>query len=248
VEVASIEDGEAKDPQTYTVILGQGQALPALEERMLELEPGQTADAEVRFPDDHPDPAKRGVARQVRITLQEAKRQELPPLDDEFAREVGDFDDLAALRSAVRADLERGAEREADAAVREQLMQLLIEANGVQAPPSLVQRALHAYLHAYEIPHEREEQFYNEFRPIAVRQVQRELVLSALADREKLHGSEAEVDARVARIAASRNLPVAEVYASLEKAKRLGEIQRSITEEKVFDFLLKQSTVEEKDT
>lgn len=245
VEVATLEDGEARDPQAYTVVIGEGQALPALEEKIMELVPGESAEAEIRLPDDHPDPARRGATRRVRVALHEVKRQELPPLDDGFARAAGDFDDLAALRAAVRSDLERRAEREADAGVREQLLQQVIEANGVQAPPSLVQRALHAYLHAYNVPHEREEQFYAEFRPIAVRQVQQELVVATLAEAHGLFATEAEVDERVARIAASRNAPVAEVYASLEKAKRLSEIERGITEEKVFEFLRSQSQVEE---
>jgi trigger factor len=245
VEVATLEDGEARDPQAYSVVIGQGQALPALEERIMELLPGQTADTTIRLPDDHPDPERRGATRAVRVSLLEVKRQDLPPLDDALARAVGDFDDLAALRAAVQADLERQAVREADARVREQLLEQVIEANGVEAPPSLVQRALHAYLHAYEVPHERAEQFYGEFRPLAVRQVQRELVIGALAEAHGLFATEAEVDARVQRIAASRQAPVAEVYASLEKAKRLPELERGITEEKVFDFLQSQSKVEE---
>ena len=52
--------------------------------------PGETVDTEVRFPDDHPDESRRGQTRKVRVTLHEVKRQELPALDDAFAREVGD--------------------------------------------------------------------------------------------------------------------------------------------------------------
>lgn len=246
VEVASLEDGEAKDPQTYSVVVGQGQAVAALEEAIMRLRPGETAEADIKLPDDHPDPARRGQHRRVRVSLLEVKRQELPPLDDAFAKEAGDFDDLTALRAAVRTDLERNAEREADAAVRERLLNQVIEANNVEAPPSLVNRALHAYLHAYEVPHEREEQFYGEFRPVAVSHVKRELVVGALAEREKLFATEAELDARIARIAEGRGVAPAEVYASLEKSKRLSELERSLTEEKVFEFLLQQSTVEEK--
>jgi len=246
VEVAALEDGEAKDPQAYTIVIGQGQTVPEVEEQIVLLEPGQTGDAQIRFGEDHPDPAKRGTSRTVRITLHDVKRQELPPLDDAFAKEAGDFDDLAALRAAVRSDLEKAAEREADSRVRDQVMQQVVEANNVEAPPSMVERALHAFMHAYEVPPDRQEQFSTEFRPVAVSQVQRELVLSALVEKEKLQATEAEVDARVAEIAARRGASVGEVYASLEKAKRLPELERAITEEKVFDFLLKQSTVEEK--
>ena len=74
----------------------------------------------------------------------------------------------AVLRAAVREDLVAAAAREADGAVREQLVQQLVEANNIAAPPSLVDRMLHGLLHAYGVPHEKAEGFYTEFRPVAV--------------------------------------------------------------------------------
>lgn len=245
VEVAPIEGGEVKEAQPYTMVLGDGQALPALEEKIMTLLPGQTIDTDVRFPDDHPDESRRGATRSVRLTLHEVKRQELPALDDALAREVGDFETLEALKDGVRADLAAAAAREADASVREQLVQQLIEANRIEAPASMVDRMLHSLLHAYEVGHDKAEQFNAEFRPVAAAQVRRELLLSAVAEQQELKATEAEVDARIARIAEQRKATPAQIYSSLEQAKRLPELTRSITEEKVFDFLLSQSTVTE---
>src|SRR5262245_48658726 len=84
VEVAPIEDGTAGAAQPYDLVLGQDQAIPEVEERIMEMLPGETREGEVRFPEDHPDEKRRGQARRVRITLHEVKRQELPPLDDAF--------------------------------------------------------------------------------------------------------------------------------------------------------------------
>ena len=245
MEVAAIENDERKPAQPYTIVIGQGQAMPALEERVLSLKPGESAEAEIKFPDDHPDESRRGTSRKVHVTVHEVKRQELPTLDDAFAKSVGDFEDVAALHAAVRADLERAAEREADNGVRESLLQEIIGANGIEAPPSLVGRALHAYLHAYKIPPEREETFNTEFRPVAEGQVKRELALGAIADAHKLFATEADLDDRINALAVVRGLSPNEVYAQLEKAKRLQELERGITEDKVFDFLRGQSTIEE---
>jgi trigger factor len=225
------------------MVLGGGQAIPALEEQIMLLTPGQTRDADVRFPDDYPDESRRGQTRRVRITLSEVKRQELPPLDDALAREVGDFDSLEALRQAIREDLEAEASRGADARVREELIHLLAEANNIVAPPSMVERALHAFMHAYEIPHEQFDHFATQFRPVALQQVRRDLVLNAVAEQNSLRATEAEIDERIARIAAARGSTPAEVYKSLQQANRLNELGRSITEEKVFAFLLGQSTI-----
>lgn len=243
VDVTSLDEGDAA-PQPHSLVLGEGQALPALEERIMALLPGETAEAEVRLPDDHPDESRRGMLRKLRVTLHEVKRQELPPLDDAFAREVGDFEDLAALQAAVRADLEQDAVREADARVRDQLIQKLVEANAIEAPPSLVHRVVHGYLHAYGVPHEKEPEFAAQFQPVAEAQVRRDLVLSAVAEAQGLYATEADVDARIATMAAARNVPAGQVYASLQKSKRLAELERAVTEDKIFGYLLQQSTVE----
>src|SRR6267142_2567661 len=129
VEVAPIENGAAGASQPHDLVLGDNQAIPELEEQIMALLPGETTEAEVRFPDDHPEESRRGQARRVRIALHDVKRQELPPLDDALAREVGDFENLDALRAAVRQDLEREASREADAEVRQQLVSQIVEAN-----------------------------------------------------------------------------------------------------------------------
>jgi len=244
VEVTALDEDASPEPQPHSIVLGEGQALAALEERIMELTPGEVAETEVRLPDDHPDESRRGKVRKLRVALHEVKRQELPPLDDAFAREVGEFDDLAGLRAAVRTDLEQDAVREADARVRDQLIQKLVEANNIEAPPSLVHRVIHGYLHSYGVPQEREPEFAAQFQPVAEAQVRRDLVLSAVAEAQSLYATEADVDARVATMAAARNVPAGQVYSSLQKAKRLPELERAITEDKVFSYLLQQSTVE----
>ena len=246
VEVAPIDaEGEVGEAQSYDFVLGQQQAVPAVEEKIMELTPGETAQAEIRYPDDHPDESRRGQIRRVQVTLHEVKRQELPPMDDALAREVGDFADLAALRAAIREDLEREAEREAEARVRDQLIQQIVEANGVPAPESLVHRLLHGYADMYRVPPEQLESFEQQFHPIAEAQVKRDLVLDAVSEAQGLRATESDVDERVAKMAEARQVPAGQLYASLQKANRLAELERSITEDKIFDYLLKQSTVAE---
>jgi FKBP-type peptidyl-prolyl cis-trans isomerase (trigger factor) len=101
------------------------------------------------------------------------------------------------------------------------------------------------YAKAYEIPEAQLESFAAEFRPVAEGQVRRDLALDAVAEANQLYATEADVDARVAELAAARNVTPAQLYASLEKASRLRELEHGVTEEKTFAFLLGQSTVEE---
>jgi len=245
VEVAPIENGFAGETQPHDLVLGENQAIPELEEQIMSLLPGETRETEVRFPEDHPDESRRGQTRQVRIALHEVKRQELPPLDDALAREAGDFESLDALKSAIREDLEREAAREADSQVRQQLIGQIVEANRVEAPHSLVHRLLHGYAEMYKVPEDQLAGFEQQFHSIAENQVKRDLVLDAIVEANGLRATEAELDERINALAGARGTSAAQVYSSLQKANRLQELERSITEEKVFDFLLKQSTIEE---
>src|SRR5438552_6561989 len=244
VTIATREGDAVKDPQPYQLVLGEGRAIPEVEERIMGMLPGETVDATVRFPSDFPEEAKRGQPRDIRITLHEVKRQQLPELDDAFAREVGDFESLEALRKVVREDLDKEAEREADAQVRRDLIEQIVQANRVVAPRPLVERALAVYAQAYGIPEDRWPDFAQEFRPVAEAQVRRDLILDWVVEHHGLRATEAELEQKVQEIAARRGTSVAEVRATLEKAKRLRDLERGLTEEKVFTFLLSQSTVE----
>jgi len=244
VTIATREGDAVKDPQPYQLVLGEGRAIPEVEERIMGMLPGETIDATVRFPSDFPEEAKRGQPRDIRITLHEVKRQAAAELDDAFAREVGDFESLEALRKAVREDLEKEAEREADAQLRRDLIDQIVQANRVVAPRPLVERALAVYGQAYGIPEDRWPDFAQEFRPVAEAQVRRDLILDWVVEHHGLRATEAELEQRLQELAARRGTPVAELRATLEKAKRLRDLERGLTEEKVFTFLLSQSTVE----
>ena len=245
VTIATRENGEVKDPQPYQFVLGEGRAIPDVEERVMNLLPGESVDATVRFPDDFAEEAKRGQTRDIQVTLREVKRQELAVLDDAFAREMGDFESLDALRAAVTADLGTEAERDADAKVRGELIEQIVQANSVVAPRPLVERVLGMYAQAYEVPEDRWETFAQEFRTVAESQVRRDLVLDYVVESQNLRATEAELDERIQQLAERRSMPAAQLYASLEKAKRLRDVARSITEGKVFAYLLSQSTVEQ---
>jgi trigger factor len=238
------ESGGLPEGKEYRVVLGGGQAIPGIEELIMKLSPNETVEQSVRWPDDFPDESERGKSKVVRVTLQEVKRKALPELDDAFSREVGDFESLDALTTAVRRDLESHAEREADAGVRQQLIDQILQANAFDVPPSWVNQLVDGYMKAYQIPDEERERFTAEFRPVAERQVRRDLVIETIAESEKLKATEAEVDDRVADVAKKRNADPGQVYASLQKAGRLQEIERAITEEKVFKWLLERNTVE----
>jgi trigger factor len=234
---------EMPEGRPYNLVLGGGQAIPGVEELVMELKPGETKERVVKWPDDFPEETQRGTSKKVRVTVQEVKRKSAPALDDAFAREVGDFDGLDALKATVRKDLEENAERESESLVRQSLLDQVAEANPFDVPPSWVSRTIDAYMQAYQIPEEQRQQFGAEFAAVAEKQVRRDMLIDAIAEQNSLAASEKDVDDRVAKVAEQRNADVGQVYASLQKAGRLPELERSITEEKVFEWLASRNDV-----
>ncbi len=236
-------DGTMAAPTEYRIELGKGQAIPGVEELITRCTPGETLEEAVQWPADFPDEAQAGKTKPVRVSVLEVKRRELPPLDDAFAREIGDFDSVDALLAAVRDDMSAAAVREADAAVRQALLDNVLAANPFPVPPSWVSRLLGMYMEQYQIPESEQQAFAKELTPMAERQVRRDLAVETLAERESLMATEKDVDDRVSELAAKRGMDAGKLYAQLQGAGRLAELERSITEERVFAWLLARNTV-----
>jgi len=245
VNLATADDsGSMSEAKEYRLVIGEGQAIAGIEELILEAKPGQSIERPVKWPDDFPDEAQRGKTKPVRVELLDVKRKSLPALDDAFARDVGDFDSLDALKTAVKTDLESHAQRDSESQLRQQLLDEVISANPFDVPEGWVSELSEAYLKQFQVPEEERPRFAQEFRPVAERQVRRDLVIETIAEREGLTATESDIDDRVAEVASKRGSNPSEVYASLQKAGRLREIERSITEEKVFSWLKERNTVE----
>jgi trigger factor len=232
------------DVSSYPIVLGAGQAISGIEELIMEAAPGETVERPVRWPDDFPDETQRGQTKTVRVKLQDVKRKSAAPLDDAFAREVGDFESLEALLAAVRADLTEHATRDADAEVRQKLIDEIIGANPFDVPQSWVRQFAQNYAEAYQIPEADREKFSTEFRSMAERQIRRDLVIETIAEKESLAATEKDLDDRITEQAEKRGINPAQLYAQLEKGGRLKEIERSLTEDKVFKWLLDKNEVQ----
>jgi trigger factor len=222
------ETGTIPEGKEYRLVIGAGQAIAAIEEVILDLAPGASVEKPVKWPDDFPDAEQAGKTKTARVVLNDVKRKSVPTLDDTMARELGDFETVDALK-----------------AVRGALMEEIVGANPFDVPPTWVRHLVGAYADAYQIPVEERAKFDGEFQTMAERQVRRDLIIETIADREKLTATEADVDEKVAEMAQQRGADVGQVYAALQKAGRLREIEKGITEDRVFAWLLSKSTVEQ---
>ena len=241
------ESGKEGEGQPYRFALGQGHAIPEVENSIMTLAPGSAGEFEVTFPDDFEDESKRGATRLLRIELKQALEQELPPMDDEFAKSAGDFEDLGALRDAIAEDVRKHKESEAEGQVDRQLIDLVIEANPFEVPDSMVDRYVDALIGTPPEGADPEvvSSARDEARPAAVWGIKRTLVLQRIAEEQGFEATKEEVDERVAGLAKRTGRPAGEVRARLGKSGELRDIERAIIEGKVLKYLRDQSEIEE---
>jgi trigger factor len=245
LDIQRLEDGEpAGESRPYEIVLGDGEAIPQVEDAVRTLAVGETGDFTVTFPEDFPDEERRGEKQHLRISLQARKTKEVPELTDEFARSMGDFEDVETLTARVREDLEREAEGQAESVVRTQLVENLLEANPFEVPRSMAERYMDSVLgDTSKLNAEVIAETKEKLRPEAEKAVKRILLVDRVAELQGLKASEDEIDEKIQDIAEKNDAKPAQVYANLQKSGSLDALEREITEEKVYDFLKGESTI-----
>ena len=240
------EPGDADSSRRYDIVLGEGQALPDIEEAIGTLDPGTEGEFDVGFPDDFADEERRGQHHRLRIDLVSRRAPELPVLDDAFARTVGDFEDLAALRARIDEDLEKGARARTEAELRDRLLRLVVEANDFEVPDSMVEGYTSAVIgDANGVDPERLVELRKELRPAAQMAVKRELLADRIIDEHGLRPTAEEVGARVEELARGSNQSPGRLHARLKKSGGLRNLERTLTEARLFEFLKSRSEITE---
>jgi trigger factor len=257
VQITNLDEtaeGEEAEGSEYRFELGEGQAIPDIEAAIMSLAPGEEGEFTVTFPEDFADEAQRGQQQRLRIKVQEARRKELPALDDDFAKGLGDFESLEALRARVSDDMANDAKKRADSALRDALVQQIVEANPFDVPGSLVDRYL-SYMMGENPDQEgsrrkrspEEEERFSQLRaimrPQAEMSLKRMMVVEHIADREGLRPTADDVDARVEAMAAQHGRTPSDLWVELERSGQMQALEAEILEDKVFEHLQSRNTV-----
>jgi len=194
------------------LILGEERLIPGFEANLLGLRPGETAGFDITFPDDYPEASLAAKPVRFDVELKELREKVLPPEDDDFARSIGQFDDLANLRSEIKARLERNALDRARHEFADKIIEYATANATLELPDVLVDQEVEimhdelrgslarqgvdeaAYLKATE---KSEADLHADFRPRAEKRVKVLLVLSKIAEDEGLEIADRDVEAEV---------------------------------------------------
>jgi trigger factor len=242
------EGGPGGKDENVLVEVGSDDNHQDLNAALQGMSPGETKDVHLVYPEDHPSKSLAGQTRDYTVTMKAVKAKVLPALDDEFAKDLGEWDSLAALRDTVRKRLRDAAERKADREVKNALIEALVEKAGFEVPDALVERHMNARTEsaarglAYQGVDPTKvgmdwKQYREAQREDSVKAAKADILLDEIARREGIQASDAEVDAELGRYAESLKKSKDSVRARMEKEGDLAVLRARIREEKTLDLL-----------
>lgn len=233
-------------------LVGEGRLIAEFEENLEGMKKGEEKEFDVNYPEDFQMGEVAGKTVRFKVRVKDVLERVLPELDDEFARDLG-HESLEDLRKKVREDLERRLHNESERKLKEELIRVLIERNPIEVPPSLVESELTDLKRGFANSFERyglevppiDQETESVLRERAVRNVKISLILGAIAKKEGIEVSEEELDRRLIEISRSIEVPFEKVREVYKRRDAIKSLEARLIEEKVFDFLLEKSNIEE---
>jgi trigger factor len=238
-----------------SVELGAKANPPGFDEQLLGLEAGATKPFTIHYPSDYPIGELANTDVSYTVTVKGLKRRVLPELDDEFAKDLGEFDTLDALKTRVREDLEHEAKHAAEREDRAELMKQLATRVPFDVPASMVEREVERRLEDFarrlidqNVDPRQAGVDWNAFREsqrgVAREAVAAALVLDEVTRREQLEVTEDEVEREVGKYAERTGRTPAAVRAALEKEGGMSRVHAGLRREKSIDFVMARATIQ----
>ncbi len=242
---------EARDAVVH---LGGEGTVAAFTENLRGVNPGETREFEVSYPDDFAQESLAGQTVRYRTEVQSIKKKVVPPLDDDLAKSVSESETLAALRAEVRTSLETDRKRQVENAAQKKLLGRLIEQHDFKAPEALVEAQLDRKLErivtqlmAQGIDPRKTEvdwrKVREESRPEAEKEVRGSLILGKIAKAESIEVSDEEVDEMVRDLAAERRETPAALKTRLTQEGALGTIRSTRRSQKALEIIYRSAKI-----
>lgn len=250
VDGSVVADAGAND---FQVDVGSGTLLPEIEQAVEGKKVGETAEADVAMPANHPHKKLRGKTAKFKLTLKDLKERVLPALDDEFAKDVGEFESLQALKDDIKKRIEKQAQEASENAIAEQLVVDLVKRNPIDVPPSLVdqqrriteqeiiQRARSQGGRVSGIAEELRTQIQQD----AEVKVRAGLLMAEVAKKEGIQVTDTDIEEGLKELAEQTGKNVNKVRAEYRDQQRRQMLIGMILENKVLDIIQSKAKIEE---
>ncbi len=234
-----------------------------LDEHLIGKKAGDIIEVPQPYPANHPDTHLAGKTMVLKVTVDAVKEQKLPDLDDEFAKDCGEYDSLEHLTTTIRTQLENFLKQDIEEGYKDQVIERLVQMHHFEIPEILIERELqtlvrqrmlkeHRHTHReddLEEPlrlQEEAKRLQQELHPEAKRRVKLSLILDAVAQKEHLHISDDEVKGEIQKLATSLKLPVPEIQRMVDAGGQGAqeEFRERMKAEKALQFVYQNAVIQ----
>jgi trigger factor len=231
------------------VLAGHQDNEKALNEHLGGLRPQETCRFVITYRADHAQKKLAGRTIEYEVRVISIKEKRVPELSDEWAKDLGEYENLSALREKIRQELLKAKEENARMEMGEEIVGDLLAKLDIEIPESLLAEEMQALLRRWasslprEIPAGQVEELKQKARAQAGRNIKESLVLTKLAEREKLAVSDEEIEEEIKSMAKKNNIPLAQLIENIHKEGRREDLRNSLRLRKAIDFLLQNAVL-----
>ena len=253
VDGVPFEGGKAEN---YDLEIGSNTFIPGFEDQIIGMKIDEEKDVKVKFPEEYFSKELAGKDAVFKVKLHEIKKKELPELDDEFAKDVSEFDTLDELKADIKAKQEKQNEEKAKYETQDAVIKALCEKTKVEIPSGMVEMEVENMLKDFEqrlayqglnleqyfkMMGKTEEEVKKEYEPQAIEGIKSRLALEAVIKAEKIEATDKEVEDKMKEMAKNYGKENDEEFLKNENVRNY--IKQGLESEKAIDFLVKNAKI-----
>ena len=253
VDGVPFEGGKAEN---YDLEIGSNTFIPGFEDQIIGMKIDEEKDVKVKFPEEYFSKELAGKDAVFKVKLHEIKKKELPELDDEFAKDVSEFDTLKELKADIKSKKEKQNEEKAKYETQDAVIKALCEKTKVEIPSGMVEMEVENMLKDFEqrlayqglnleqyfkMMGKTEEEVKKEYEPQAIEGIKSRLALEAVIKAEKIEATDKEVEDKMKEMAKNYGKENDEEFLKNENVRNY--IKQGLESEKAIDFLVKNAKI-----
>ena len=242
--------------EKFPLELGSGQFIPGFEDQVVGHQVGESFDIDVTFPEDYQAEELKGKAVVFKVTLHELQKKELPALDDEFAKDISEFDTLDELKADIKSKLQERLDTLAQENLENELVDAVIAGMTVELPQCMIERQIDEDVREFDMRLQQQglklddylkytgsdrEAFRKGFEEGATKKVKIRLALDKIVELEKLEATEEEIAAEFQKMADTYKMKVEEIKKFISEK----DVARGLVNNKAIDLVRSSAEVTE---
>ena len=251
VDGKAFEGGKAEH---YSLVLGSGSFIPGFEDQMVGHSAGEEFDINVKFPEEYGAEELAGKDATFKIKLHEVKYKELPELDDDFAKDVSEYDTLEELKNSIRTGMQANQDKQADQKVENDLIDQVVSNMKADIPAAMIESRVDELVQDFQYRISQQglkldqylqymgmnmEQFREQFNEQAEKQVKMRLAMKAIVAKESIEASDEEFEEEVKRIAEAYKMDVDKVKSIVDASA----VKADLAVNKAIDFVKEKANI-----